>query len=71
MASLAGMLRSRGVIVTGSDQGIYPPMSLQLEALGIEARPFSEGNVIPAPDLVVIGNAVRRGNPEAEIVLDE
>src|SRR5262245_41517170 len=70
MASLAGMLRARGVPVTGSDQGVYPPMSVQLARLGIEARPFSETNLDPAPDLVVIGNAIRRGNPEVELVLD-
>ena len=70
MASLAGMLRARGIPVSGSDQGIYPPMSLQLAALGIEAMPFSEDNLSPQPDLVVIGNAIRRGNPEVELVLD-
>ena len=70
MASLAGMLRARGLRVTGSDEGVYPPMSLQLAALGIEAKPFSERNLDPAPDLVVIGNAIRRGNPEVELVLD-
>jgi len=70
MASLAGMLRARGIAVTGSDQGIYPPMSVQLASLGIEAMPFSEANVEPPPDLIVIGNAIRRGNPEVERVLD-
>ena len=70
MASLAGMLAARGYRVTGSDQEIYPPMSTQLRALGIEPRPFAEQNLEPAPDLVVIGNAIRRGNPEAEAVLD-
>ena len=70
MASLAGMLRVRGFRVTGSDQGIYPPMSTQLAELGIDAKPFAEANLDPAPDLVVMGNAIRRGNPEAELVLD-
>jgi UDP-N-acetylmuramate: L-alanyl-gamma-D-glutamyl-meso-diaminopimelate ligase len=70
MASLAGMLRARGVHVTGSDQDIYPPMSTQLQELGIDAKPFSEANLDPAPDLVVVGNAIRRGNPEAELMLD-
>jgi UDP-N-acetylmuramate: L-alanyl-gamma-D-glutamyl-meso-diaminopimelate ligase len=71
MASLAGLLRERGHTVTGSDQDIYPPMSTQLEALGIPVRsPYAEGNVPEDADLVVIGNALSRGNPEVEVVLD-
>ena len=70
MASLAGMLRARGVHVTGSDQDIYPPMSTQLQEMGIDPKPFAEANLDPVPDLVVIGNAIRRGNPEAELALD-
>jgi UDP-N-acetylmuramate: L-alanyl-gamma-D-glutamyl-meso-diaminopimelate ligase len=71
MASLAGLLRERGHEVTGSDQDIYPPMSDQLEALGIPVRsPYAESNVPADADLVVIGNALSRGNPEVEIVLD-
>jgi UDP-N-acetylmuramate: L-alanyl-gamma-D-glutamyl-meso-diaminopimelate ligase len=71
MASLAGLLREQGHEVTGSDQDVYPPMSTQLEALGIPIRsPYAEANVPEAADLVVIGNALSRGNPEVEAVLD-
>ena len=71
MASLAGLLRERGHEVTGSDQDVYPPMSTQLEALGIPVRsPYAEANVPADVDLVVIGNALSRGNPEVEVVLD-
>jgi UDP-N-acetylmuramate: L-alanyl-gamma-D-glutamyl-meso-diaminopimelate ligase len=71
MASLAGLLRERGHAVTGSDQDVYPPMSTQLEELGIEVRsPYAEANVPRDADLVVIGNALSRGNPEVEAVLD-
>jgi UDP-N-acetylmuramate: L-alanyl-gamma-D-glutamyl-meso-diaminopimelate ligase len=71
MASLAGLLRERGHTITGSDQDIYPPMSTQLEELGIPVRsPYAEANVPAEADLVVIGNALSRGNPEVEIVLD-
>jgi UDP-N-acetylmuramate: L-alanyl-gamma-D-glutamyl-meso-diaminopimelate ligase len=71
MASLAGLLRERGHDVSGSDQDVYPPMSTQLEALGIEVRsPYAEANVPADADLVVIGNALSRGNPEVEAVLD-
>ncbi len=71
MASLAGLLRERGHELTGSDQDVYPPMSTQLEALGIPVRsPYAEANVPADADLVVIGNALSRGNPEVEVVLD-
>src|SRR3954469_492190 len=71
MASLAGLLRERGHEITGSDQDIYPPMSTQLEELGIPVRsPYAESNVPADADLVVIGNALSRGNPEVEVVLD-
>ncbi len=72
MASLAGMLRERGFRVTGSDASAYPPMSTFLESLGIPvAQPFAEKNLDPRPDLVVVGNALSRGNVELERVLDE
>ena len=72
MASLAGMLQERGRRVTGSDAASYPPMSTFLESLGITvAQPFSEANLDPRPDLVVVGNALSRGNVELERVLDE
>ena len=67
MASLAGMLKEKGFRVTGSDANVYPPMSTQLESLGIRiASPYAAENIPPDADLVVVGNAVSRGNPEAE-----
>lgn len=72
MASLAGLLQLQGHRITGSDKAAYPPMSDLLRSLGIPVRePYSEANLAPAPDLVVIGNALSRGNPEVEHVLDE
>jgi UDP-N-acetylmuramate: L-alanyl-gamma-D-glutamyl-meso-diaminopimelate ligase len=71
MASLAGLLVARKHAVSGSDQDVYPPMSTQLEALGIPIRsPYREENVPADADLAVIGNALSRGNPEIEVVLD-
>lgn len=71
MASLAGMLQQRGFRVSGSDNGSYPPMSDFLGVLGISvAQPFGERNLEQRPDLVVVGNAISRGNPELEAVLD-
>jgi len=71
MASLAGMLRRIGHRVTGSDTAAYPPMSDQLAAQGIPVmEPYAEANLQPRPDLVVVGNAISRGNPELEYVLD-
>lgn len=72
MASLAGMLAERGFRVTGSDSAAYPPMSDFLQSLGIPvAQPFAVANLNPTPDLVVIGNAISRGNVELEHVLDQ
>ena len=71
MAALAGLLQLKGHRVTGSDKAAYPPMSDLLRSLGIPVmEPYSEKNLSPAPDLVVIGNALSRGNPEIEWVLD-
>jgi UDP-N-acetylmuramate: L-alanyl-gamma-D-glutamyl-meso-diaminopimelate ligase len=71
MASLAGMLKARGLNVSGSDAAAYPPMSDFLAALGIRlSQPFAEKNLEPRPDLVVVGNAISRGNVELEYVLD-
>jgi UDP-N-acetylmuramate: L-alanyl-gamma-D-glutamyl-meso-diaminopimelate ligase len=71
MASLAGMLQTRGFEVTGSDQNIYPPMSTFLENRGVRLSPgFSERHLDPRPDLVVVGNAISRGNPEVEFSLN-
>ena len=72
MASLAGMLKERGFCVTGSDVAAYPPMSDFLQSLGIAvAQPFAIENLKPVPDLVVVGNAISRGNVELEHVLDQ
>ncbi|HZU09009.1 MAG TPA: UDP-N-acetylmuramate:L-alanyl-gamma-D-glutamyl-meso-diaminopimelate ligase, partial [Pseudacidobacterium sp.] len=72
MASLAGLLQLKGHRVTGSDQAAYPPMSDLLCSLRIPvAEPFSEENLKPHPDLVIIGNAISRGNVELEYVLDQ
>jgi UDP-N-acetylmuramate: L-alanyl-gamma-D-glutamyl-meso-diaminopimelate ligase len=67
MASLAGMLKEKGFRVTGSDANVYPPMSTQLESLGIRlSSPYAAGNIPTDAELVVVGNAVSRENPEAE-----
>jgi UDP-N-acetylmuramate: L-alanyl-gamma-D-glutamyl-meso-diaminopimelate ligase len=71
MASLAGLLQLQGHRITGSDSAAYPPMSDQLRDLGIPVlEPYKESNLEPSPDLVIIGNALSRGNPEVERVLD-
>jgi UDP-N-acetylmuramate: L-alanyl-gamma-D-glutamyl-meso-diaminopimelate ligase len=71
MASAAAAMLEKGVKVTGSDQNVYPPMSTFLAGRKIEVMSgFSEHNLAHKPDLVVIGNAISRGNPEAEYVLD-
>jgi UDP-N-acetylmuramate: L-alanyl-gamma-D-glutamyl-meso-diaminopimelate ligase len=71
MASAAVALKEKGVQVTGSDQNVYPPMSLFLAERNIEViSGYAETNLARKPDLVVIGNAISRGNPEAEYVLD-
>lgn len=71
MGSLAVLARELGHTVTGSDQGVYPPMSTQLEAQGISLMEgFSTDHLKPQPDLVLIGNAMSRGNPEVEAVLN-
>ena len=72
MASLAGMLVEQGHEVTGSDENVYPPMSLELARLKI---PVTEGyrpeNVPEKPAIIVVGNAITRGNPELEHVLNK
>ncbi len=71
MASLAGMLQQHGHRVTGSDAAAYPPMSDQLRAMGIAVtEPYAVTNLEPQPELVVVGNAISRGNVELEHVLD-
>jgi UDP-N-acetylmuramate: L-alanyl-gamma-D-glutamyl-meso-diaminopimelate ligase len=71
MASLAGMLQARGHRVTGSDQNVYPPMSTQLESLGIEIlNGYRAENADIGADCAVVGNAISRGNPELEEILN-
>src|SRR5262245_21679492 len=72
MASLAGMLQAKGCAVEGSDSDVYPPMSDFLERLGINVyKGYRAENLIASkPDVVVIGNALSRGNPEIEYTLD-
>ena len=72
MASLAGMLQQRGFHVTGSDAAAYPPMSDFLASLGIPlSQPFAASNLEPRPNMVVVGNAISRGNVELEHILDQ
>ena len=71
MAAVAGLLAARGYRITGSDVGVYPPASTLLESLGIRwTNGFSAADLEPPPDWVVVGNAVSRGNPEVEAMLD-
>ncbi|RMH69300.1 MAG: UDP-N-acetylmuramate:L-alanyl-gamma-D-glutamyl-meso-diaminopimelate ligase [Gemmatimonadetes bacterium] len=71
MASVAVMFKQCGIQVTGSDQNVYPPMSTFLAENGIDVKTgYSPANLEPAPDIVVIGNAISRGNPEVEAVLE-
>src|SRR5215813_3500331 len=67
MGAFAGMLKSAGYEVTGSDQNVFPPMSDALAAWGIPVlTPYGPANLdVARPDLVVIGNVLRRENPEA------
>ncbi len=72
MGSLAVLAKALGHRVTGSDANVYPPMSTQLEAQGIElTQGYDAAQLQPAPDLVVIGNALSRGNPAVEYVLNQ
>ena len=72
MGALAVMLKSQGHYVTGSDKDIYPPMSTVLKEQDIPVfQGFNANHLDPKPDLVVIGNAISRGNPEAEAVLSQ
>src|SRR5437762_11079194 len=71
MASLAGMLQERGAVVTGSDENVYPPMSTMLASLGIPVmHGYDAAHLTPAPDCVIIGNAIPRGNLEVEETLN-
>jgi UDP-N-acetylmuramate: L-alanyl-gamma-D-glutamyl-meso-diaminopimelate ligase len=73
MGSFAGMLKAKGYDVTGSDENVYPPMSDMLEAWGVTAMsPYSAVNLVEArPDLVIIGNVIRRVNVEATAVREK
>ncbi|HSS20758.1 MAG TPA: UDP-N-acetylmuramate:L-alanyl-gamma-D-glutamyl-meso-diaminopimelate ligase [Pyrinomonadaceae bacterium] len=71
MAALAGMLQARGHHVTGSDENVYPPMSTMLAALGIKVNQgYHAEHLDPAPDCVIVGNAIPRGNAEVEATLN-
>jgi UDP-N-acetylmuramate: L-alanyl-gamma-D-glutamyl-meso-diaminopimelate ligase len=71
MGGIAALARELGHTVEGSDANVYPPMSTQLEQLGIVLKQgFSAAHLEPAPDLVIVGNALSRGNPAIEHVLD-
>jgi UDP-N-acetylmuramate: L-alanyl-gamma-D-glutamyl-meso-diaminopimelate ligase len=71
MGGLAALARSDGHVVSGSDENVYPPMSTQLEALGITVGEGYDPGHIPADvELVIVGNALSRGNPAVEHVLD-
>lgn len=71
MASLAVLLKTRGHRVTGSDENVYPPMSDLLADNDIEiTSPYQKENLIPHPDVVVLGNALSRGNEEVEYALE-
>jgi UDP-N-acetylmuramate: L-alanyl-gamma-D-glutamyl-meso-diaminopimelate ligase len=72
MAAAAVAMREKGFHVTGSDQNVYPPMSTFLQERKIELMSgYSEANLARKPDLVIIGNAISRGNPEAEVALEK
>ncbi|OBP16113.1 UDP-N-acetylmuramate:L-alanyl-gamma-D-glutamyl-meso-diaminopimelate ligase [Rheinheimera sp. SA_1] len=71
MGGIAAIAKAMGHKVTGSDANVYPPMSTQLEELGIElTQGYDASQFAPAPDLVIIGNAMSRGNPAVEYVLN-
>ncbi len=71
MGGVAALARELGDRVEGSDANVYPPMSTQLQEMGIAiANGYGPQNLEPRPDLVIIGNAVKTGNPEVQAVLD-
>ena len=71
MGGIAAIARAAGHRVTGSDRNVYPPMSTQLEALGIDViQGFDAGQLEPAPDVVVVGNVMTRGQPVIEALLE-
>ena len=71
MGGIAALAKAAGHVVTGSDQHVYPPMSTQLQQLGIPiVDGYDAAQLDPAPDAVVVGNALSRGNPAVEAMLD-
>ena len=71
MGGIAALAQAAGHRVTGSDRNVYPPMSTQLEALGIRlTEGWDPAQLEPRPDVVVVGNALSRGNPVVEALLD-
>lgn len=71
MASLAGLLKDQGYHITGSDLNPYPPMSTQLESLGITIlKGYKKENLIPRPDFVIVGNVISKSNEEAQALLE-
>jgi UDP-N-acetylmuramate: L-alanyl-gamma-D-glutamyl-meso-diaminopimelate ligase len=71
MGGVAGLAKALGLRVTGSDRNVYPPMSTQLEALGIDVvQGYEAAQLEPRPDVVVVGNALSRGVPVVEALLD-
>jgi UDP-N-acetylmuramate: L-alanyl-gamma-D-glutamyl-meso-diaminopimelate ligase len=71
MGGVAAIARAAGFTVTGSDRNVYPPMSTQLEALGISlTEGFDAAQLAPAPDVVVVGNVMTRGQPVVEALLE-
>src|SRR4029077_18111902 len=71
MGGIAAIAKAAGHRVTGSDKNVYPPMSTQLESLGIGLTAgFEAGQLMPRPDVVVVGNVMTRGVPVIEALLD-
>ena len=71
MGGIAAIARAAGHRVTGSDRNVYPPMSTQLESLGIDViQGFEAAQLDPAPDIVVVGNVMTRGSPVVEALLE-
>lgn len=72
MASLAGLLKDQGHVISGSDQNVYPPMSTQLEKLGIAlTEGYRAENLNHNPDLVIVGNVISKTNPEAAALMEK
>ena len=70
MATLAGLLKEKGFLLTGSDQEVYPPMSTQLEQMGIQINEGFDPNRLKNADLVIVGNVISRGNEELETAFE-